>query len=278
MPHPPKKYSEGEVLFKWLDKKVDISLQNELLNLGKAVGIEAGELLSQRPDNFELSIKSSAIDFATQMDKASEALIVSQILSKRPDDGIIAEEGTSVPSKSGITWVIDPLDGTVNYLYNMPGWNICIAAKDQNGVQVGVVVAPSINGFWYARKGGGAFYNDKPIKCSAPKDLASALIATGFAYDRQKRIEQAELFSKILPKVRDVRRLGCAGVDLSYVAMGILDGFYEYGLNEWDYSAGGLIATEAGALISGRNNGPVGKEMTIVAGPTIHALLTAEIG
>jgi myo-inositol-1(or 4)-monophosphatase len=257
---------------------VDISLQNELLDLAKSLGKAAGELLSQRPVDFELSIKSSAIDFATQMDKASEALIVSKILEARPDDGIIGEEGSNIESKSGITWVIDPLDGTVNYLYNLPGWNICIAVKDSEGVQVGVVVAPSVNGFWYARKGGGAFYNGVQIFCSNPKDLASALIATGFSYDRVKRIEQAELFSKIIPKVRDIRRLGCAGVDISYVAMGVLDGFYEYGLNEWDYAAGGLIATEAGALLSGRNGGAPGKEMTIVAGPTIHALLTAEVG
>ena len=212
------------------------------------------------------------------MDKASEELIVNRILASRPDDGIIGEEGSSKESKSGITWVIDPLDGTVNYVYNLPGWNICIAAKDEDGVQVGVVVAPSINGFWYARKGGGAFYNGKEIKCNEPVQLSGALLATGFAYDLEKRLEQVDLAAKLIPKVRDVRRLGAAGVDLSYVAMGVLDGFYEYGLNEWDYSAGGLIATEAGAIMTGRNGGPVGKEMTIVAGPTLHALLTKEVG
>lgn len=262
---------------------MDISLQTELLDLAKAVGREAGELLSNRPDDFELSIKSSAIDFATQMDKASESLIVSKILSKRPDDGFIGEEGTNVPSKSGITWVIDPLDGTVNYVYNMPGWNICIAAKDNEGVQVGVVVAPSVNGFWYASKGQGAFSIDKngstkPIKTSSVSTLESALIATGFSYDRGKRVEQAELLSRLIPKIRDVRRLGCAGVDLCYVASGILDGFYEYGLNEWDYAAGGLIAVEAGALMTGRKGQPAGKEMTIIANPALHALLSAEVG
>ena len=257
---------------------METSLQLELLELAKRIGREAGELLCQRPTDFELSIKSSAIDFATQMDKASEELIVNRILSARPDDGIIGEEGSSKESKSGVTWVIDPLDGTVNYVYNLPGWNICIAAKDEEGVQVGVVVAPSINGFWYARKGGGAYYNDKKIKCNEPVQLSGALLATGFAYDLEKRLEQVDLAAKLIPKVRDVRRLGAAGVDLSYVAMGVLDGFYEYGLNEWDYSAGGLIATEAGALMTGRNGGPVGKEMTIVAGPTLHALLTAEVG
>ena len=153
-----------------------------------------------------------------------------------------------------------------------------IAAKDKDGVQVGVVVAPSINGFWFARKGGGAFYNGKQIKCNEPVQLSGALLATGFAYDLEKRLEQVDLAAKLIPKVRDVRRLGAAGVDLSYVAMGVLDGFYEYGLNEWDYSAGGLIATEAGAIMTGRNGGPVGKEMTIVAGPTLHALLTKEVG
>ena len=257
---------------------MEISLQLELLELAKAMGREAGALLSQRPSGFELSTKSNEIDFATQMDKASEAHIVSRIRSARPDDGVIGEEGSNIPSKSGITWVIDPLDGTVNYLYNLPGWNICIAAKDNAGVQVGVVSAPSVNSLWHARKGGGAFHNDRPIKCNDPKELSGALIATGFSYDVKKRIEQAEMFSQIIPKIRDARRLGGAGVDLSYVAMGVLDGFYEYGLNEWDYAAGGLIATEAGAIISGRNGAPVGKEMTIVAGPTLHGLLSAAIG
>jgi myo-inositol-1(or 4)-monophosphatase len=103
-------------------------------------------------------------------------------------------------------------------------------------------------------------------------------LATGFSYDRAKRVEQAELLSRLIPKIRDVRRLGCAGVDLCYVASGILDGFYEYGLNEWDYAAGGLIATEAGALMTGRNGQPAGKEMTIIANPALHALLSAEVG
>ena len=143
---------------------MDKSLQSELLELAKAMGREAGALLSQRPSGFELSTKSNEIDFATQMDKASEAHIVSRIHSARPDDGVIGEEGSNIPSKSGITWVIDPLDGTVNYVYNIPGWNVSIAAKDSDGVQVGVVSAPSVNGFWYATAGGGAFANGERIK------------------------------------------------------------------------------------------------------------------
>lgn len=242
------------------------------------MGREAGELLSKRPDGFELSTKSNAIDFATQMDKASEALIVSRILAARPNDGVIGEEGSNIESKSGITWVIDPLDGTVNYVYNLPGWNVCIAAKDSDGVQVGVVSAPTINSFWHATKGGGAFHNGKPIKCNDSVNLDRALVATGFAYDYAEREGQLETLAKLLPQVRDIRRLGAAGVDLSFVAMGVLDAFYEIGLNEWDLAAGGLIATEAGAILSGRNGEPAGKAMVIVAGPTLHAQLSREIG
>ena len=257
---------------------MEISLQLELLELAKAMGREAGALLSQRPNGFELSTKSNEIDFATQMDKASEAHIVSRIRTSRPDDGVIGEEGSNIPSKSGITWVIDPLDGTVNYVYNIPGWNVSIAAKDSDGVQVGVVSAPSVNGFWYATAGGGAFANGEKIKCNDPVNLDRAMITTGFAYDLEKRIEQADLIKKLAPKVRDIRRLGAAGTDFAYVAMGVLDGYYEYGLNEWDMAAGGLIATEAGAILTGRNGGAPGKEMIICAGPTLHAQLVAEIG
>lgn len=253
-------------------------MKSELLDLAISMGHEAGELLSKRPDGFELSTKSNAIDFATQMDKASESLIVSRILAARPDDGVIGEEGSNIESKSGVTWVIDPLDGTVNYVYNLPGWNVCIAAKDADGVQVGVVSAPTINSFWHATKGGGAFHNGNSIKCNDPVNLDRALIATGFAYDYAARKGQLETLGKLLPQVRDIRRLGAAGVDLSFVAMGVLDGFYEIGLNEWDMAAGGLIATEAGAILSGRNGAPAGKEMTILAGPTLHAQLVREIG
>ena len=254
------------------------NLQKELLDLAISMGREAGDLLSKRPDGFELSTKSNAIDFATQMDKASEALIVSRILAARPNDGVIGEEGSNIESKSGITWVIDPLDGTVNYVYNLPGWNVCIAAKDSDGVQVGVVSAPTINSFWHATKGGGAFHNGKPIKCNDSVNLDRALVATGFAYDYAEREGQLETLAKLLPQVRDIRRLGAAGVDLSFVAMGVLDAFYEIGLNEWDLAAGGLIATEAGAILSGRNGEPAGKAMVIVAGPTLHAQLSREIG
>ena len=251
---------------------------SELLELAKLVAVEAGTLLMQRPAVFDVTQKTSAVDFATQMDKASEKLIVERILAARPGDGIIGEEGSSRPSSSGITWVIDPLDGTVNYFYGLPGWNVSIAAKDENGVVVGVVYAPTINSTWWATRGGGAFFNGATISCNDPVELHRALIMTGFSYDLDLRHGQAALVAKLIPKIRDLRRSGGAAVDLCFVGMGSVDGYFEATLNEWDLAAGGLVAREAGAIVTGRNGGPADHEMVIAAGPTLHAQLVSEIG
>jgi myo-inositol-1(or 4)-monophosphatase len=226
-----------------------------------------------RPASFTFTEKSSAVDFATQMDKQAEELIVKQLLTYRPDDGIIAEEGSAKESKSGITWVIDPLDGTVNYLYGLPSWNVSIAAKDNDGVVVGVVNAPSIDGFWSGVRGGGATYNGVKIKCNDPVELGKALLGTGFAYDLNLRVSQGETMAKLLPRIRDLRRNGAAAVDLCYVAMGALDGYFESSLNEWDHAAGGLIAIEAGAVVSGRGGGAPNSDLVVCAGPALHAQL-----
>lgn len=245
----------------------------ELLKLAESVARAAGSHLMNRPSSFTFTEKSSVVDFATQMDQQSEELIVKQILAVRADDGIIAEEGAAKPSKSGITWVIDPLDGTVNYLYGLPGWNVSIAAKDEDGVLVGVVYAPSINGFWSAIRGGGAKYNGNKIKCNDPVTLDKSLLATGFAYDLNLRVSQGDTMAKLLPKIRDLRRNGAAAVDLCYVAMGAIDGYFEGSLKEWDYAAGGLIATEAGAVISGRGGRAADSDLVVCAGPALHAQL-----
>ena len=254
------------------------NLINELLVLAEKIAKSAGELLSNRPDTFNINQKSSARDFATQMDLASEKLIVESILAARPDDGIIGEEGANRISGSGITWVIDPIDGTVNYFYNLPGWNISIAAKDEEGVLIGVVYAPTINSLWRASRGGGAFLNDRPISVSRSDSLADSLIATGFSYDLAERRAQGRLLAELIPLVRDIRRNGAAAVDLCQVASGALDGYFESGLKEWDLAAGGLIAREAGALVTGRLGAPAGEAMVLAAGPALHALLMLEIG
>jgi len=245
----------------------------ELLKLAETVARSAGAHLMNRPATFTFTEKSSAVDFATQMDQQAEELIVKQLLAARGDDGIIAEEGSAKASSSGVTWVIDPLDGTVNYLYGLPGWNVSIAAKDKDGVLVGVVYAPSINGLWSAVRGGDATYNGDKIKCNDPVTLDKALLATGFAYDLDLRSTQGQVISNLLPQIRDLRRNGAAAVDLCYVAMGSLDGYFEASLSEWDHAAGGLIATQAGAVISGRAGGPANKDLVVCAGPALHAQL-----
>lgn len=253
-------------------------LMRELLALAEGMAQKAGELLSDRPDSFDINQKSSARDFATHMDHASEKMIVNAILAARPDDGIIGEEGAEHESASGITWVIDPIDGTVNYFYNLPGWNISIAAKDAEGVLIGVVYAPTLNSLWRASRGGGAFLNDRAIHCSNAEELKESLIATGFSYDLEERVRQGEKIAALIPKVRDIRRNGAAAVDLCHVASGAVDGYFETGLKEWDLAAGGLIAREAGALVTGRMSALAGEAMVIAAGPTLHALLIEEIG
>jgi myo-inositol-1(or 4)-monophosphatase len=248
----------------------------ELLELARKVGHDAGALLMERPPAFEIESKSTAIDIATQMDKKAEKFIMESLLAARPDDGIIGEEGSSVESKSGITWVIDPLDGTVNYFYGLPGWNVSIAAKDKDGSVVGVVTAPTINSTWWATRGGGAFYNGHQIHCNDPIAIDRALIATGFQYDVAHRTTQMTDLAKLVPLVRDLRRNGAAAVDLCHVAMGALDGYYEAGLKEWDWAAGGLVAIEAGARFVQYGQEPL--RTTLAAGPTLHGHLASLLG
>lgn len=252
-------------------------LKTELLQLAKDTALKAGKLLTNRPGTLEITSKSSSVDFVTQMDRASEELIFSEILYARPNDGFVGEEGGDRVSVSGITWVVDPIDGTTNYLMDLPGWNISIAAKDSTGGLIGVVYSPTIDRMFTAARGMGAYLNGRPISCNKNVELKNALLGTGFSYELDKRREQVTLLSSLIARVRDIRRCGAAAVDLCYVAMGALDGYYEYGLNEWDYAAGGLIAREAGAIVSGRHGGPECKEMTIAAGPGLHDVLVGEI-
>lgn len=249
--------------------------RDAILALALSIGKEAGELLANRPDVLNVESKSTTIDIVTQMDKASEKLIVERILAARPDDGVIGEEGAERPSKSGITWVIDPLDGTVNYFYGLPGWNVSIAAKDADGVLVGVVTAPTIDTTWHASRGGGAFRNGVKITSNDPVELNRAMIATGFEYDVEKRTKQLAQFSKLITTVRDIRRNGAAAVDLCNVASGAIDGYYESGLHEWDMAAGGLIAQEAGAVVTIEEH--QGHTYVVAAGPALHSSLKSAL-
>lgn len=248
---------------------------NQLLDLAVEIAKEAGALLMKRPEQLSIDTKSSNIDIVTQMDRASERLIVDSILAARPDDGVIGEEGADRPSKSGYTWVIDPIDGTVNYFYNMSGWSVSIAVKERvtlgaevrEEIAVGVVYSPTTDELYTAVRGAGAYLNGKQILCNNPVDLNLALIATGFHYVESTRSQQIDQFNKLILKIRDYRRNGSAAIDICHVAAGKVDGYYEMGLKEWDRAAAELIATEAGAIVS------VNGELTIAAGAHLHGLL-----
>jgi myo-inositol-1(or 4)-monophosphatase len=213
--------------------------------------------------------KSTATDMVSEMDHASERLIVDGLLAARPDDGMVGEEGAARDGTSGLRWVIDPLDGTTNYLYGLPGWGVSIAAEDADGVVAGVVVDAVRGEEYTATRGGGAFRDGAPITCADASDLATALIGTGFAYDAGRRRDQGAVVAGLLPHVRDIRRLGAAAVDLCLVACGRLDAYFERGLSWWDLAAGGLIAAEAGAELSSLDDGPIRSGSVLAAAPAL---------
>lgn len=193
--------------------------------------------------------KSSGTDMVTEFDQWSERTLVAAIEASRPDDGFLGEEGANRPGTSGVVWVIDPIDGTTNFLYDLPGFSISVAAHLDGESIVGVVHDPVRDERFRARRGGGATRNDERVHASDRVDLATALVATGFSYDARRRRAQAEVLAEVIPHVRDIRRFGGAALDLCSVACGRVDAYYERGLGPWDTAAGCLIASEAGAVV-----------------------------
>ncbi|RLL69251.1 inositol monophosphatase family protein [Streptomyces sp. Z26] len=261
-------------------------LKADLLELALAAAHRAGALLHEgRPDDLGVAAtKSSPVDVVTEMDVAADRLITGFLAEHRPDDTFLAEEsglsgatgdGTDPDAAggSGVRWVIDPLDGTVNYLYGLPSWGVSIAAEYGGETVVGVVEVPSRGETFRAVLGHGAFLNAKPISCRPSPPLDEALVGTGFNYVRSRRTAQAEVARQLVPRLRDIRRSGSAALDLCDVAAGRLDGFYERGLNPWDYAAGELVAREAGALSGGRPGGPPDGDLTVVASPGVFTAL-----
>ncbi|MGW0120162.1 inositol monophosphatase family protein [Streptomyces sp. NPDC003327] len=242
-------------------------LLTELLDLALEAARRAGALLRDgRPDDLAVAkTKTSSIDVVTEMDIAAEKLITGYLAEHRPHDGVLGEEGASSTGTSGIRWVVDPLDGTVNYLYGLPSWAVSIAAERDGETVVGVVEAPLRGETYHAVLGGGAYAGDRRLAVRPAPPLDQALLATGFGYVRSRRAHQAEIARQIVPRVRDIRRGGSAAIDLCDVAAGRLDGYYERGLNPWDHAAGALIAREAGALTGGRPGEPESGELTVAA-------------
>jgi myo-inositol-1(or 4)-monophosphatase len=249
----------------------------ELLDLATTAAQRAADLLVNGLGRARTTVetKSTATDMVSEMDRASERLIVSTLLAARPDDGLVAEEGSASPGTSGLRWVIDPLDGTTNYLYGHPGWAVSIAAEDDAGVVAGVVIDPLHHDVFTATRGGGARRNGEPIACSSLDDLGTALLATGFGYAAERRRAQAQVLVELLPRIRDIRRMGAAAVDLCSVACGRVDGYFERGLAWWDLAAGSLVAAESGALLSTIDGRPAGPDAgsIVAAGPRLFHTL-----
>ncbi|WP_059012583.1 inositol monophosphatase family protein [Streptomyces specialis] len=255
-------------------------LAAELLALAQEAAARAGRLLRDgRPADLGVAAtKSSPIDIVTEMDVAAEKLITGFLSERRPGDGFLGEEGGVSGGSSGVRWVIDPLDGTVNYLYGLPQWAVSIAAELDGEVVAAVVEAPMRRETYRAVRGGGAERltpgaAPEPMRPRPSPPLDQALIGTGFNYVAAVRAAQASVAHRLIPRVRDIRRSGSAAIDLCDVAGGRLDGYYERGLAPWDLAAGDLIAREAGALTGGRTGRRPDGDLTVAASPGVFAVL-----
>jgi myo-inositol-1(or 4)-monophosphatase len=265
----------------------------DLLELACRVAVAAGRMLigsGGRPK--VVATKSSPTDVVTEADRVAEALIRDLIGDARPGDRILGEEGGETGSGSGVRWIVDPLDGTVNYLYGLPDWAVSVAAELDGAVVAGAVFVPRRDELFSAGLGGGAWLSSgaldwrgedtaPPFKlaCNTDVPLDRALVATGFGYEAGRRLVQGEVVAGVLPRVRDIRRGGSAAVDLCSVASGSVDAYYERGVNLWDIAAGALIASEAGARVTGLHGRPAGPSMTVAAAPRLlgelHDLLAS---
>lgn len=212
-----------------------------------------------------LETKTSATDMVSDFDRAAEATISDVIGRRRPDDGVVGEEGTSRPGSTGVRWVVDPLDGTTNFLFGIPQFSVSIAAEIDGRTVTGVVLDPNRHELWAAIAGHGAFLNGR--RCRVPdgrSTLEHALCATGFGYRAERRRWQAGIAAHVIPRVRDIRRLGSAALDLAWTGGGRVDAYFEWGLNPWDLDAGALVAAEAGARV-----GVLGERFIVAATPSL---------
>ncbi|WGD36679.1 inositol monophosphatase family protein [Lysinibacter sp. HNR] len=279
----------------------DNALGAQLRDIAQAIAMEAGGLITRlRSAGVTVAAsKSSEVDIVTEADRAAEELIVKRLQEVRPHDSILGEEGgKTVTGTSEITWVVDPIDGTVNYLYNISAFAVSIAAtvEDNNGPDgrtsiAGCVFDPVAGESFSAVRGGGAHLltvtkqrvqatdrAEQMLRVNSPRSLSLSLVGTGFGYTPEKRRSQAETLLTLLPWVRDIRRAGSAALDLCSVAAGRLDAYYESGLQPWDYAAGLLIAQESGATVWGRDKSSPGTDLLIASAPSIieplHAIVS----
>jgi myo-inositol-1(or 4)-monophosphatase len=255
-------------------------LQTELLELARATAEEAALLVGAGRSTAaeQVDTKSSPVDVVTAVDTASEALIVRRLTDARPEDGVLGEEGAEREGTSGVRWVVDPIDGTVNFLYGLPAYAVSIAAEVDGRTEAGVVLNVATGELFTAVRGGGAWLTAPGAAAvrlhgSAPVSLAQALVATGFGYRVEQRRAQGAVVARLLPEVRDIRRHGSAALELCAAAAGRVDAYYEVDLKPWDHAAGALVAAEAGLVVAGLQGRPFGEPMAVAAAPTIAAPL-----
>jgi myo-inositol-1(or 4)-monophosphatase len=253
----------------------------ELLTIARDVAVRAGELAAlRRREGVEVAAsKSSSVDIVTEADRETEALIRGLLADARPDDGILGEEGSTTVGTSGLNWIVDPIDGTVNFLYGIPHYAVSIAVVEGDpdpltwNAVAGAVVNPAIGEVFTASAGGGAFLGDNPIRVAHDVELSQALVATGFAYDSAMRGRQGTLIARLLPRVRDIRRQGTASLDLCFVAAGRYNAYFERTLSPWDHAAGALIAREAGATVKGEGDAAPSRDFILAAHPALAVRL-----
>jgi myo-inositol-1(or 4)-monophosphatase len=243
------------------------------LELAERAALAAGEVLlgyyGRPPEG--VSAKSSATDLVSDADREAERAIRELLEAERPDDGLVGEEGSRHRAESGRRWIVDPLDGTINFLYGFPAWAVSVALEDADGLAVGVVHCPVIGETFRAVRGDGAFLGDRRLHVREPVSLDRALVATGFSYEPPRRAIQADVMRELLPRARDIRRAGAASLDLSWLAAGRLDAYFERGLHSWDWAAGRLLVEEAGGSVEWLEDDWPG--MVAASGPDLLAEL-----
>ena len=257
-----------------------------LLGLAVETAREAAALVARGRGSAadHVEVKSSPVDVVTAVDRASEALVVGRLLAARPDDGVLGEEGADRPGSSGVRWIIDPIDGTVNFLYGLPAYAVSIAAEVHGVVRAGVVLNVATGEIFSAVAGGGARLEAPgmpeavELTGSRPASLGQSLVATGFGYDAELRRRQGAVVAGLLPQIRDIRRHGSGALDFCTAAAGRVDAYYELGLSAWDHAAGGLIAAEAGLVVTGLPGRPFGDPLVIAAAPSIAGPLVELLG
>jgi myo-inositol-1(or 4)-monophosphatase len=265
----------------WEHAEVDYGVLRDIA--AEVAGLAGRFIVEERPDSLSVTTKTTATDVVTEMDQRAQDLIVRELTGRRPDDGFLGEEeGSTRTGSTGITWVVDPIDGTVNYLYGIPAYAVSIAAvvgdpSTTGGWRpvAGAVTNPVTGETYVAAQGHGAVRMDRTghptgLRVSGQEDLGQALVATGFGYAAERRAWQAAVLAGLLPDVRDIRRMGSAALDLCRVAEASVDAYYERGLNAWDLAAGWVIVTEAGGVVNGRGSAPPGADLVVASGNALR--------